>query len=54
MHLISIVLFVLFAGGVERFLAPYLPSARQRVLAAFTLTICPALALVLFTCGARA
>ncbi len=47
-HLISIVLFVLFAGSVERFLAPYLPSARQRVLAAFTLTICPALALVLF------
>ena len=48
LHLISIVLFALFAGGVERFLAPFLPAARQRVLAAFTITICPALALTLF------
>ena len=48
LHLMSFVLFALFAGGVERFLAPYLPRAGQRVLAAFTITICPALALVLF------
>jgi hypothetical protein len=47
-HLMSIVLFVVLAGAVERFLVPYLPAARQRVPAAFTITICPALALTLF------
>ena len=31
LHLISIVLFVIFAGTAERLLAPFLPSARQRV-----------------------
>jgi hypothetical protein len=48
LHLISIVLFALFAGGVERFLVPFIQSGGRRVLAAFTITICPALALTLF------
>ncbi len=48
LHLISILLFMIFAGAAERLLAPFLPSARQRVVAAFTLAICPALALTLF------
>jgi hypothetical protein len=47
-QLASIVLFALFAGGVERLLAPYLDGGR-RVLAALAITICPALALTLYS-----
>jgi hypothetical protein len=43
----SLVLFVLFAGGVERLLVPYV-SDRQRVVAAFAITICPSLAISLY------
>ena len=48
LHLISILLFVLLACAAERLLAPFLESNRQRFAAAFTLAICPALALTLF------
>ncbi len=48
LQLISIPLFVLFAAGAERLLVPYLTD-RLRVFAAITVTICPAIALTLFS-----
>jgi len=48
-QLMSIPLFILFAVGVERLLARYVAGARRRVLATFTIAICPALALPLYS-----
>src|SRR4051794_27281771 len=48
-QLLGIVLFAALAAGVERLLAPWIASAAQRVAAAVTVVICPALAIVLFT-----
>jgi hypothetical protein len=46
-QLLSIALFAFLAGAVERLLAPWLP-ARQRILAAVAVAICPSLALSLY------
>lgn len=48
-QLMSIPLFVLFAIGVERVLARYIPDARKRVPAVLAVTICPAVALPLYS-----
>jgi hypothetical protein len=48
LQLLSIPLFILFAGGVERTLGPFL-AGRLRVAAAVTVVICPALALTVFS-----
>ncbi len=45
-QLLAIPLFVVLAAGVERLLAPWLPT-RQRIAAAFAVAICPALAIVM-------
>jgi hypothetical protein len=44
-QLMGIALFVLFVVGAERLLQSYIPSATKRVVAAFAVTICPALAI---------
>jgi hypothetical protein len=47
-QLLGVGLFALLAGAVERLLVPFLPSAGQRVAAAFAVVICPSLAITLF------
>jgi hypothetical protein len=47
-QLMGIVLFVLFVAGVERLLQRYIPDGKTRVVAAFAVTICPALGIAFY------